>query len=109
MAYDELLAVRIRAALTGEPGLKEKKMFGGVGFLINGNMACGVHKDDLIVRVGPAQYAAALTRPHAHPFDMTGKPMTGWVSVAPAGCAAEADLQAWLRQGLGFVSTLPPK
>jgi TfoX/Sxy family transcriptional regulator of competence genes len=77
MAYDELLAVRMRAALGPLPNLVEKKMFGGVGFLINGNMACGVHKNNMIVRVGPAKYKEALARPHTRPFDMTGRPMSG--------------------------------
>lgn len=109
MAYDELLAVRIRAALSDQSNLKEEKLFGGVCFMVNGNMACGVSKNDLIVRVGPEKHAAALARPHAHPFDMTGRPMAGWVSVASAGVAAEGDLQEWLRLGVDFASSLPPK
>lgn len=91
------------------PGLVEKKMFGGVGFLLAGNMACGVHTDGLIVRVGPNAYAAALTRPHAAPFDMTGRPMTGWVRIAAAGCADDAVLREWVEQAVHFVLTLPPK
>jgi TfoX/Sxy family transcriptional regulator of competence genes len=109
MAYDELLAVRIRAALSGQSGLKEAKMFGGVGFLLNGNMACGVHKNDLIVRVGSEKHAQALSRPNARVFDLTGKPMTGWVSVSSAGFASEQDLKGWLRLGVDFANTLPPK
>ena len=109
MPYDTLLATRIRLALGPLPDLEEKKMFGGVGFLVNGNMACGVHKNDLIVRVGPAGYAGALSRPHTHVFDMTGHPMTGWVTVAPQGCAAENDLQAWVGQGLAFARSLPAR
>jgi TfoX N-terminal domain len=109
MAYDELLTARIRAALSGESGLKEQKMFGGVCFTLDGNMACGVNKDDLIVRVGPEKNAGALSQPHTRPFDLTGKPMAGWVSVASAGVVSEADLQAWLRQGVDFARTLPPK
>ena len=109
MAYDELLAVRIRAALSGQSGLKEVKMFGGIGILLNGNLVCGVNKDDLIVRVGPEKHAEALARPYAHTFDLTGRPMNGWVSVAGPGCATEQDLQDWLRLGLDFASTLPPK
>ena len=109
MPYDELLAIRIRAQLGPLPDLVEKKMFGGVGFLLNGNMACGVHKDDLIVRVGAEAYPQALRRPHARPFDMTGKPMAGWVMVAPAGCAKEGELKAWLEQGSAFARTLPGK
>ena len=82
MPYDTLLATRIRAALGPLPHLEEKKMFGGVGFLINGNMACGVHKNDMIVRVGPQNYDHALSRLHTHVFDMTGHPMTGWGTAA---------------------------
>jgi TfoX/Sxy family transcriptional regulator of competence genes len=109
MPYDELLAVRMRAALGPQPGLVEKKMFGGVGFLVNGNMACGVHKDELIVRVGLQNYTAALARPHAHPFDMTGRPMAGWIMVRPAGCATETALKDWLEQGMTFAHSLPEK
>jgi hypothetical protein len=109
MAYDELLAVRMWAALGPLPGLVEKKMFGGVCFLINGNMACGVHKDNMIVRVGSQNYAAALAIPHTHPFDITGRPMAGWIMVGPAGSATESGLKAWLEQGLAFASSLPPK
>ena len=81
MAYDEGLAQRIREALDElrPPALVEKKMFGGIGFMVQGNMACGVNKDKLIVRVGPAGYQEALTRPHAMVFDITGRPMKGWV------------------------------
>ena len=109
MAYDELLAIRMRAALGPTPGLVEKKMFGGIGFLLNGNMACGVHKDYLIVRVGPESHAAALARPHTRPFDMTGRPMAGWVMVAPQGCATEQALKTWLEEGLTFTRSLPEK
>jgi TfoX/Sxy family transcriptional regulator of competence genes len=109
MAYDELLAVRIRAALSDQPGLKEMKMFGGVCFLLNGNMACGVINNDLIVRVGPEKHATALARPQARPFDFSGKPMTGWVYVASPGFATESALREWLQMGLDFAATLPPK
>jgi TfoX/Sxy family transcriptional regulator of competence genes len=109
MAYDELLGVRIQAALSDQPGLVEKKMFGGVCFMLNGNMACGVIKNDLIVRVGPENHVTALSRPHAHPFDFSGKPMAGWVTVSGAGVATEKDLKEWLRLGVDFARTLPPK
>ena len=108
MAYDELLAVRIRAALSGQPGLKEEKMFGG-GFMLNGNLACGVNKDGLIVRVGPEKHAEALSRSHARPFDLTGRPMTGWVAVSGPGFETEQNLKEWLRLGVDFANTLPPK
>jgi len=109
MAYDQALAQRIREALAGEPDLVEKRMFGGVGFLIRGNMACGVHGDDLIVRVGPGRYPEALAQPHARVFDMTGRPMAGWVEVAPAGVASAADLRRWLTLGVEHARTLPAK
>jgi hypothetical protein len=109
MSYNTHLATRIRAALGPLPGLEEKKMFGGVGFLLNGNMACGVHKNDMIVRVGPAGYDGALSRPHTHVFDMTGHPMAGWIMVTPQGCATEKDLQTWVSQGLAFTRSLPAK
>lgn len=109
MAFDEGLAQRIRDILEGTPGLEEKKMFGGIGFLVFGNMACGVHKNALIVRVGPARYSEAVGKPHTKPFDMTGRPMTGWVMVDPDGCRSEEDLDAWVQQGVEFVGTLPKK
>ena len=109
MSYNEVLAQRIRAELGSFSGLVEKKMFGGIGFLVNGNMACGVHGENLIVRVGLANHEKALAQAHARPFDLTGKPMSGWVEVAPAGYAAEHDLKDWVRQGLNYALTLPPK
>ena len=109
MAYDELLVSRIRALIGLQPNLEEKKMFGGVGYLLNGNMACGVHQNDLIVRVGPANYDQALSRPYARVFDMTGRPMAGWVMVAPEGFTTQADLKAWIEQGIAFARSLPGK
>jgi hypothetical protein len=109
MAYEEGLAKRVRNVLADEPGLVEEKMFGGVGFLIRGNMACGVHGNNLIVRVGPARYEEALAQPHARVFDMTGRPMVGWVEVAPPGAASVADLRRWVMLGLEHVRTLPAK
>jgi len=111
MAYDKDLAARmfqIMAAMN-PPGLAEKKMFGGVGFLVQGNMACGVHQDGLIVRVGSEGYMDALNRPGAHPFDMTGRPMSGWVSVKPSGFQSDEVLKEWVDLGLQFALTLPPK
>ena len=109
MAYDEGLAQRIREVLAGQPGLVEKKMFGGVGFMLQGNMACGVNQENLIVRVGPTRYEEALGRPHARVFDMTGRPMKGWVSVGPGGYKTDRDLQDWVQQGVVFALSLPPK
>ena len=109
MAYDEGLAQRIRELLHEQAGPVEKKMFGGIGFMVRGNMACGVHKDALIVRVGPENDCAALAKPHTKPFDMTGRPMKGWVMVDPEGYEEQEALEAWVRQGIDFALTLPPK
>jgi len=112
MAYALDLAKRMRDYLAGSgglPGLEEKKMFGGVAFLIRGNMACGVHSDFMIVRVGPENYQAALQQPFTRPFDMTGRPMAGWVEVGQQGCEKDGDLQAWIKKGVDFARSLPPK
>jgi hypothetical protein len=109
MAYDEGLAQRIWEVLGEQPGLVEKKMFGGVGFMVHGNMACGVHKDMLIVRVGPEKHEEALARPHTKPFDITGRPMKGWVMVASDGYESDEALKGWVRWGVDFALSLPPK
>jgi TfoX/Sxy family transcriptional regulator of competence genes len=109
MAYDAKLAARIRETLGDLPGLAEKKMFGGAGYLILGNMACGVHGDSLIVRVGPEGYEAALSEPGARPFDLTGRPMKGWVYVDPEALSTQDDLERWVQQGVDFALSLPPK
>ena len=84
-------------------------MFGGIGFLVQGNMACGVNQERLVVRVGPDQHEAALAKPHTKVFDITGRPMKGWIIVLPDGLQSEADLQYWVKQGVDFALTLPPK
>jgi TfoX/Sxy family transcriptional regulator of competence genes len=109
MAYDEALAQRIRAALPDVPGLTEKKMFGGIGFLVHGNMACGVSGNDLMVRISPDSYDTAIAKPHVRMFDLTGRPMKGWILVASAGVQSGEDLQSWLQQGVAFAQSLPPK
>jgi hypothetical protein len=109
MAYDENLAQRIRQVLAKQPGLVENKMFGGVGFMVHGNMACGVHKDKLIVRVGPEGHDAAMAMPHTLPFDITGRAMKGWVMVSTDGFTAEPDLEAWVNEGVEFALTLSAK
>jgi len=106
---DEILAQRIRPLLAGLLGFVEKRMFGGMGFLVQGNMAVGVHKGELIVRVGPDRHGEALARPHARQFDVTGRPMQGWVMVAQLGFAADADLGQWVQWGVEYALTLPPK
>ena len=109
MAYDEALAQRIRAALPGIPGIIEKKMFGGIAFMVDGNMACGVSKDNLMVRISPDATDAALAQPHVRVFDMTGRPVKGWVLVEPAGIQADDDLKRWMEQGVVYAQSLPPK
>ena len=109
MAYDEELAERVSAVLKSAPNITEKKMFGGVGYLLNGNMACGINKKFLIVRVGPDGYQAALDEAHTRVFDLTGRPMTGWVSVEPEGLKSKSRLEYWVGQGVAFAKTLPPK
>ena len=109
MAYSESLAERIRKRMVKKPGYMERKMFGGVCFLLHGNMACGIINDDVIVRVGKEAYELALALPHTKEFDITGKTMTGWVMVSPAGHGSDEQLEAWLQKGVGFVMKLPPK
>jgi TfoX/Sxy family transcriptional regulator of competence genes len=109
MAYDKILAARIRAALHNQPGLTEKEMFGGVGFMLQGNMACGVIGDSLISRVGPDAYAEAMQKPYTHQFDMTGRPMKGWVVVDAQGVDNEESLHSWVDLGIKFANCLPPK
>ena len=109
MAYDEGLATRVRDVLGDQPGLAEKKMFGGLAFLLHGNMACGVRGDDLIVRMAVEEADAALEEPGARPFDMTGRPMKGWLLVAPEGHAEDDDLRRWVDRGLAHAGSLPPK
>ena len=109
MAYDEKLAERVRRALSGREGLSERKMFGGIAYMLDGNMFCGIVKDQLMVRVGPERYDDALARPHAAPMDFTGRAMRGMVYVEPEGCRSDEVLQWWVGQGLAFAATLPAK
>ncbi len=109
MTYDEGLAERIRERLGADPGVTEKRMFGGIAFLYRGNMAVGVTGDDLMVRVGPDASEAALARPGARIFDMTGRPMRGWVVVAGEAVAEDEALGAWIDEGHAFAASLPPK
>jgi TfoX/Sxy family transcriptional regulator of competence genes len=109
MAYDEDVAFRIREALAAQGGVTEKKMFGGLAFMVNGHMCCGLAKGELMVRVGPEQYEEALAQPYAREMDFTGRPMRGFVYVDPAGYDSDEDLQAWIDRGLAFVTSLPPK
>jgi TfoX/Sxy family transcriptional regulator of competence genes len=108
MAYDEKLAERIRTALARTVGIVEKRMFGGIAFLLHGNMLVGVHKDALIVRIAPEETEHALRDANARIFDITGRPMKGWILVEPAGLSGN-KLGKWIERALGFVSTLPSK
>ncbi len=110
MAYNQALAQRIRAVLGERSWFVEKKMFGGVGFLLNGNMAVGVLGNDLIVRIKTEDYQAALSKPFAKPFmGNRGKPMAGWVTVPVEGLESSESLQQWIEQGYQLAQSLPPK
>ena len=109
MPYDEILDERIKKIVSRWKGTSDKKMFGGVCHLLNGNMFCGVHKDFLILRLGEDKSRDALTQEHVRPFDITGKPMKGWVMVAGDGCRSDQTLGVWLDRAKKFVKSLPPK
>ncbi len=109
MAYDQQLAEHIRKLLARQDGVSEKKMFGGISFLLRGNMCCGVVGDDLVVRVGPDGYEDALAQPHARPMDFTGRPLKGLVYVGPGGSSGDDALRAWVKRGVDFAASLPPK
>jgi hypothetical protein len=106
MAYDEKLAGRIRTILKGKRDIAEKKMFGGVAFLLRGKMCCGVLNADLVARVGAESYETSLKRRHARPMDFTGRPIKGFVYVGPGGTRTRPDLQRWLDECLAFASSL---
>ena len=109
MPANKALVERIRKVLASRGDVVEKKMFGGVSFLLNGNLCCGVLGDTMIVRVGPVGYDEAMAQLHTRVFDHSGRPMKGWVTVKAEGCAADSDLRAWVRRGVDFAQTLPPK
>lgn len=106
MAYDETLADRIRRAVGPRADVTEKRMFGGLAFLLDGRMFCGIVKDDLMVRVGPERYKAALAEAHVRPMDFTGRPMNGYVFVGPGGSRTEKAIKKWIDQAAAFVATL---
>jgi hypothetical protein len=111
MTYSEAQAARVRKELAGRSGIIEKEMFGGIAFLLGGNMAVGVHGEDLIVRVNPVQTDALLREPGAKPFDLSGSrgPPAGWLLVSPAGTRTEAGLRMWIGRGVAYASSLPKK
>ena len=109
MAYDEGLAERVRDLLAIRSGLTERKMFGGIAWMLDGNMACGVAGDELMIRVSKDDREHALGEPHTRVFDMTGKPMKGFICVAPAGVADDEALAGWVDAGAGYAASLSPK
>jgi len=109
MAYDEKLADRIRARISDRPRVDEREMFGGIAFMINGNMAVGVSGHELMVRVGKDAHEEALSRAGARTFDMGARPMMGWINVSPEGFTTEEELASWVDEGVGFAESLPPK
>lgn len=109
MAFDEKLAVRIRTHLGKKKGLVEKKTFGGIAFLLNGNMSCGVHGSEMIVRLTPEETDEALAQNHTRVFDLSGRPMKGWILVDPGGLKNDKDFSRWVEIGVKYAASLPPK
>jgi TfoX N-terminal domain len=109
MAFDEGLAHRLEGLLGQNPNLTETRMFGGFGCMMGGNMLLGIHKDQLIIRLGIPAATALLKEEHVHPMDITGRPMKGWARIVPAGTAEDTELKRFCDLALDFVSTLPPK
>lgn len=109
MAVNDKLVQRIRDVLNERTDVEEKRMFGGVAFMVSGHMCCGPLENDLMVRVGPDQYETALKRKHATTMEFTGKPMRGFVTVNASGLTTKRDLSRWIGLGLRFVESLPPK
>jgi hypothetical protein len=110
VAYDEDLANRIRELLAEEAGVDEKRMFGGLAFLIGGYMSVTVSRQGgLLLRCDPAETEALLARPHASPFEMRGRPMSGWLRIAPEGLATKRSLGPWVKRGVAYARSLPPK
>ena len=109
MTYDEKLAARIRRVTPTTSNIGEKKMFGGLAFLLDGKMFVGVAGNDLMVRVGPDAYQAALARPHVRPMDFTGRPLTGFIYVDAVGARTDKAVAEWIRQAMTFVDGLPAK
>jgi TfoX/Sxy family transcriptional regulator of competence genes len=109
MSFDNHLADRIRKQLANQEGLTEKKMFGGIGFLLNGNMCCGVLGEEVVIRLDPEQTEKALTNKYTREFDFSGRPMKGWIYVGAKAVENETDLKHWVQIGLKYAGSLPPK
>jgi hypothetical protein len=108
VSYDEQFANRVRNALSRHRHVTEKKMFGGVCFMVSGHMACGIVDDRLMVRLAPAAAAMCLTEPHVTPMDFTGRPLKGFLFVGPGGTKATAQLRKWIERAVTFAESLPP-
>lgn len=109
MAYDEKLAARVRNVLGGTRGVSEKKMFGGLTFMLRDHMCCGIVGNKLMVRIGPEQTRKALTRAHTSKMDFTGKPLKGFLYVEPAGLRTARELRSWIGLAKNHIMKLPPK
>jgi len=110
MAFDQELAGTLRELLAKERKVTEKKMFGGLAFLVNGNMCVSASgKGGMLVRIDPAETKAALAQPHATRMVMGGRSMDGWIRIAPAGVSTKREIEPWLRRSLAYVKSLPPK
>jgi TfoX/Sxy family transcriptional regulator of competence genes len=109
MPYDQDLANRIREQLADQDTVTEMEMFGGIAFLVAGNMAVGVSREELMVRLGKEHADEVVGQPYARPFDMTGRPMKAWVLVGQAGFETDSELAAWVERGVAFARSLPPK
>lgn len=109
MPYEEALAERMRNVLKRRRGIEERRMFGGLAFLVNGHMACGVQDNRLVLRLGANGAARALREPHTSPMDFTGKPIRSMVYVEPAGCGGDEQLASWMNRAIRFARSLPPK
>jgi len=109
MAYDEKLADRLSALVKSRKGFARKKMFGGVAFMLHGNMCFGVHKDSLVIRTDEESANISLKRKYVKPFDITGRPMKGWIMVSKDGIKTKDSLDKWTSLAIKFVKTLPKK
>ncbi len=109
MGYDELTAERVRRTLSGRPGVVEKRMVGGLSFMVDGHMCCGVTSNALMIRVGSDAYEQELARPHVRPIKFAGRALGGYVCVDYEGFPTDTALAAWVQRGIDFVSTLPAK
>jgi TfoX/Sxy family transcriptional regulator of competence genes len=109
MAFDEALAIRVRELVAGNAGIAEKRMFGGLAFILNGNMSVGVHGNELIVRIEPAETEEALKEPGVRIFDITGRPMKGWLLVASGTVSKQRALSKWVSRSVSYAASLPGK